>query len=189
MIDTNRYVPFIIKHKLTQAQFLLLYLLYKDEIHHIRDYKKAFPTLDGSMIGGIPLQQLIDEGYIKSIGKGVNSDELQLTEKFTYIFVDEFEAGEQLIDLYPAFIVKDGKRYPLKLTDRNVLRKAYGKAINNNKEEHKEIIKDVNYAIENNLINGKLENFILSLAWRDIRKERLNIVDKQEEETINSKDF
>lgn len=179
MIDTNRYVPFIIKHKLTQPQFLLLYLLYKKEIHHIDAYKKAFPTPDGSMIGGIPLKQLIDEGYLARIKNHGNekiiSTELILTDKFTYIFVDSFEAGEELVAAYPAFMTKGGNRMPLKFGDINQLRKLYAGAINNSKEEHKEVLLDVEYAKENNLIMGKLENFILSKAWLDVRKIRLGL--------------
>ncbi len=187
MIDTNRYIPFIIKHKLTQPQFLLLYLLYKKEIHHINAYKKAFPTPDGSMIGDIPLKQLIDEGYLARIknhgNEKVLSGELILTDKFTYIFVDSFQAGEELIEAYPAFMVKQGNKMPLKFGDAGNIRKIYAIAISHSKEEHREVLKDVEYAKENGLIMGKLENFILSKAWNDVRKIRLGIVDENELET------
>ncbi len=175
MIDTDRYIPFLKKNKLTSNQFLLLLLIYEKKWKLITEYKLMFPTDDGSMIGKFPLEDLIQRGFINKVKDNPKADSYIITKKFTKIFCDEFEAGNQIWDLYPRIIVSGGVEFALKLTDKNEFRKEYHKRIRGNYEEHLEVIKDLEYAIENRLIKGKIENFVKSEAWTDIRKERLSI--------------
>lgn len=173
MIEVDRYISFLEKNKLTQEQFLLLLLVHKKEYKLIERYKKMFPVEGGSMIGKFPFEDLINRGFVEIVGKDKNANSFIVTKKFTKIFTDEFEAGNQIWDLYPRTIISSGTSFPLKLWDKNEMRKEYYKRIKGNYDEHLEVIKDLEYAIDNNLIKGKLENFIKSEAWTDIRKERI----------------
>lgn len=174
MIEVDRYIPFLKKNKLTSNQFLLLLLIHQKKWKLIEEYKSMFPTEDGSMIGKFPLEDLINRGFIDKIKDNSKADSLIITKKFTKIFCDKFETGDQIWELYPRIIINNGISFPLKLWDKNEMRDEYHKRIKGNYEEHLEVIKDLEYAIENNLIKGKLENFIKSEAWTDIRKERLS---------------
>lgn len=174
MIQVDRYIPFLKKNKLTSSQFLLLLLLYQKKYKLIEEYKLMFPTEDGSMIGKYPLDDLIKRGYIEQVNPtDVTAKSYTITTKFSKIFCDKFEAGNQIWDLYPRIVTNEGKNFPLKLWDKNEMRDVYYERINGNYEEHLEVLKDLEYAIENGLIKGKLENFIKSEAWTDIRKERI----------------
>lgn len=175
MIDVDRYVPFLHKNKLTSTQFLFLLLVYQKKWKLIEIYKATFPTDDGSMIGRAMREDLVKRGFFERINPtGDRADNYRVSKKFTDIFIDEFEAGNQIWDLYPRAMVSEGKEFPLKLMDKNEMRKEYYKRIRGNNDEHFEVIKDLEYAIENRLIKGKIETFVKSEAWLDIRKERLN---------------
>ncbi len=176
MLDCERYIKFLKDNKLTQAQFLFLLLVYKKKWKLIEEYKKIFPSEDGSMIGKQMREDLVRQGFFKRVNPDSDkADNYTITEKFSNIFADEYEVGNQIWDLYPKDITSGGKTYPLKLMDKNELRKEYYNRIKGNYEEHLEVLEDLKYAIENNLIKGKIENFVKSEAWTDIRKERIVI--------------
>jgi hypothetical protein len=173
MIQVDRYIPFLIENKLTQPQFLLLYCIYREKWEIIAKYKEAFPTDDGSMIGKFPLQDLVDRGFIIRLDDGKTVDSFEITTKFAKIFVDEFEAGNQFWDLYPAFVVTEGKRLPLSTMDKNLFRKIYSDRINHDFEEHTEVMKDLQYAVDEGLINMGIEKFVRSEMWSKIRQMRI----------------
>lgn len=177
MIDEDRYMSFLERNKLNQAQFLLLYLLYKKRYDLIERYKKMFPTPDNSAIGSISFDDLLNRKFITEVNnKGVTPDSAaayELTDKFTNIFIDKFECAKELWELYPSFVLSDGKRFPLTLCDEDKFREDYAKKINFSREEHDEVIKDLKYAKDNNLIKGKIDTFVASRHWLAIRKERL----------------
>ncbi len=174
MIDLERYISFLEKNKLTSGQFLMLLLLYKKQYKLIDRYKIMFPTEDNSMLGKSMRDDLINRGFLDKVNPNDNSaTNYTVSKKFSKIFCDEYEAGNQIWDLYPRIILSEGKDYPLKLWDKNEMRKIYYQRIRGNYEEHLEVLKDLEFAIENRLIKGKLENFIKSEAWTDIRKERI----------------
>lgn len=174
MIDSKGYIAFLKKNKITTTQYLLLHLLYHKEYNLINEYKLLFPTDDGSMIGTILLDDLIKRGFIEKVDPNdVMAQNYKITTKFSKIFCDKFNAGNEVWDLYPRMILSQGKNFPLKLWDKNEMRETYYNRIKGSYEEHLEVLQDLKYAIDNNLIKGKLENFIKSEAWTDIRKERI----------------
>lgn len=174
MIDVDRYIPFLKKHKLNQPQFLLMYLLHLQRFDLIEEYKQMFPTEDGSSIGTHSFNDLLTRGFIERTGETNTAISYRLTDKFIHIFIDKFECSEQLWKAYPSFIIREGKRYTLKLTDEDELRELYAKKINYSREEHDRVMEDLKYAVENNLIVGTIRNFVLSRQWNSIREERLN---------------
>lgn len=188
MVDVERYVPFLKKHKLTQNQFLFLLLVHQKKWKLIEEYKAMFPTDDGSMIGKAMREDLYNRGFFeKDDPKSEKADNYKISKKFSRIFADKFEVGNELWDLYPRALLSEGKDYPLKLMDKNEFRNIYYERINGSYDEHLEVIKDLEYAIEHRMLKGKIENFVKSEAWADIRKERLSIIDKTL--TIDNDDF
>ena len=185
--NVERYVEFITKNKLTQAQFLLLYLIYRKKYECIKIYKERCPTEDGSMIGKAPLQDLIDRKFICPVNEEQKADSYVLTDKFLLLFIkDIYEASNQFWDKYPGFISINGVPTPLTNMDKYKFALIYGERIDHSVDEHLEVLKDLDFGVKNNLIRSSIENFVRSENWLKLRQIRLNQqVIKQAEELSN----
>lgn len=172
--DVERYLDFIIKHKLTQSQFLMLYLLYRKKYDAISKYKEAFPSDDGSMIGEGLKQDLVERGFIQKVGEGTKADDYVITNKFTNLFfADRHEAAKDFWANYPGFVNIQGANVPLTNMDKFAFANIYAERIDYSIDEHREVIKDLQFANTNNLIRSSIENFVRSQAWEKIRPIRL----------------
>lgn len=175
MILLDRYIDFLEKHKLTQAQFFMLYCLYKENYNVLKRYKKLFPADDGSLIGQYMLDDVIRKGFIEKIdGDDVTANGYKITDKFRKAFIDKKEAAIQFKDNYPPFMLKDGVRYPLSAIDEDEFIKLYNERAQFSVDEHIEIMKDLKYAVDNNLIQMNIKNFVGSKQWVHIRVLREN---------------
>lgn len=191
MLLEERYIDFICDNKLTQGQFLLLYLLYKKRGDLIVKYKKHHPTedveKDKSMIGEYWVNDLIAREYIVTIEvNGKNT--YQVSDKFKAIFCNPIDVADELMHAYPGTMEIDGKIIPLTAIDTIVVANTYGKAILDSYQEHLEVLKDIQYGIENNMLSIGLKTFINSKFWLVIRKKRLLFV-VGDEETKQTKSF
>ncbi len=184
MLLEERYIDFICEHSLTQGQFLLLYLLYKQRGDLIIKYKKFHPTEnvseDKSMIGEYWVKDLIRREYIVTVEVD-GRDTYQVSDKFKAIFCDPYVVAEELIMAYPSTMEIDGKIIPLTAIDTVVVANTYGKAILDCYTEHLEVLKDIKYGKENNMLSIGLKTFINSKFWLGIRKKRLMFVDGDNE--------
>ena len=180
----DRYIEFLYKNKLTQSQFLFLYCLYHKKYELLRKYKEMFPTPDNTIIGKEIFNDLIRKGFIIQLKKGTTVNDFKITDKFIKNFINKNEAVKELFDLYPAFYESGGIKYPLTLVDEEVLATTYYEKIGGDLQEHFEILKDISYGIDNGLIKGKIEIFIKSKQWINIRK--LREADIRQEEKNNN---
>lgn len=167
MLLEEQYVNFICKHKLTQGQFLLLFLLYKERIDLIQKYKKEFPADDGTMIGKYWLDDLITRGFLAKEGKHT-----KVTVLFKQQFCNKIDVAEELLRVYPSTLEIDGKIVPLTAIDTIEVANLYIDKILDNREEHEEVLKDIQYAVQHNMINIGIKKFILSKYWLAIRQKR-----------------
>lgn len=176
MILHKQYLHFLFKTGLTQAEFLLLYLIHKKDQEYIDLYKERFPTGDGTMIGDYNTKRLLKQGWI--IEKEKN---LEVTEKFKkYLFDDSVSDlnYSELLDYYPKFFEnKEGTKLPLVLADKFVYNSKYSQKVCYNAAEHNEVLKDLQYGIDNNLINFGIAKFIDSNYWEILRPMRLDDTD------------
>lgn len=173
-LEVDRYVDFIIKNKLTQPQFLLMYLIHRKRYSSITKYKEAFPTDDGSMIGKNALQDLINNGFLIKVNEENKANSFCLTNKFTSLFFkDKFEAIEALIEIYPGFIEIKGTPSPLITTDKYKLASLYAEHIDYSVDEHLLILEDTKFGREKGLIRCNIEKYITSNMWQKIREIRL----------------
>lgn len=172
MINVDSYVPFIIKHKLTQQQFLLLYLLYTERVDLIKKYKASFPTDDGTMLGKYFTDDLIKRKFLnKSISGNVMS--ITLTDKFTKLFENVDSMCEQILSAYPAFTMSSGgTKMPLTLVDIDELKMIYLNVVGIDPVEYKEILSDIEYGKKHSLINYRIDKFFKSLFYKKIRELR-----------------
>jgi len=168
MILEESYFKFIVQNNITEKQFSLLYLLYKNKPQLIELYKEMYST-DSTMIGQKETDDLFDKGFLKRNIK----NQIVVTPKFLQAFIDKFVASDEILALYPKYHDTGITTIPLTAMDRNVLANLYEHAINGSIEEHYEVLKDIQYAIDHNLIVIGLDKFIKSHWWKVIRPKRL----------------
>lgn len=182
MLLHDSYLRFIIKNNLTQAQYLLLHLVYHERVDLIRDFKEAFPSEDSTMIGEYWVKDLINRGYLVQSPKGT----LEIGMTFKVAFIDKYTACEEVYAIYPTHFKKDGVQIPLGAMDRNVFANLYDIAIMSSIAEHLEIMEDIKFAIKHELLNIGIEKFIKSKYWLAIRPKRKENNIKQR--TVTSQD-
>lgn len=172
--SVERYIDFITKNKLTQEQFLFLYLIKRKKGTAMRQYMETFPHADGSMIGQFLKKDLIIRGFVKKIGNGENFNDYETTEQYNLIFVkDPFEAAMQIWKLYPGFVKIEGRDIPLTNMDKYQFTNKYCEMISHDLVEHLQVVEDVKFGAENGLIRVTIEKFIHSAGWEKIREVRL----------------
>lgn len=184
MILEDSYVKFLVEHGLTQNQYLLLHLVYKKRPDLIKVYKQAFPSDDDTMIGQYFIDDLFKKGFLEKKG-----DTIVVSSKFLEAFIDKHTASDEIFEVYPTHWSKDGVSIPLSAMDRNVFANLYDKAIGSSILEHLEVVKDINFAIQENLLNIGIDKFVKSKYWLIIRPKRLENVIKINVETIRDHDY
>lgn len=189
MINEDKYIDFIVENKVTQKQFLLLHLVYRNRWDLLSKYKKAFPTNDGTIIGRQETDDLIDRGFIiyskDHTGKVVD---LRVSDEFRKSYTNEIYIAEEIYNVYPNFYQDDnGINYPLTAYDRMAFAKIYLDKIHYSQKEHEEILEDIKFGKENNLIKIKISNFLTSDYWKVLRELRHNkeIEDKSNNQILD----
>ena len=172
MLNIKKLVPFLIEVGLTAEEFLLLHLKYLGKKSLLRQYKKEFAKEQANILTIAIKDKAIKLGYVAK-------DESRLgyfiyfTDKWKELYVEEWNAGNELWDLYPGFIKIKGSNATLTNTDKASWRSLYYSTIEGLKGEHEEIMLDTKYAIEHDMIRVKIIDYVRSEAWSKIRPLRL----------------
>ena len=145
--NTIIIVEFCAKHKLTINEFFILYLTYK------KDYKSIYKYMgevEPYSMGINRIKSLEERGFCeeKNVIEGNNTkyyaDMLILKPKF-YNSLDKIfsleNAAEEVWEAFPAIIKNDGKNFPAKTISPEAFESVYMKAIKNNPETHKKVLK------------------------------------------------
>lgn len=176
--EPENYVDFLCKNKIRPNQFLLLYLLYTEKMvkegSSLRFTKGGLIykwSHEGAGWTKEEVKDLVDKEYVISLSPDYAFDQLILTSKFVdLMFVNGGEAFEELLNLYPDTFMVQGNKVFTKTVDLDVMEKAYVKAIRGSQTKHKEVMEILGYAIEKNLLNIKIDKFILGKVWDSVRK-------------------
>jgi len=176
-INLEEYVQFICKHRITQRQYLFLILVYHKRFDLVAEYKKVFPIIEQK---GYDQQRMLDEDEKDElIKKGflvIKKDSKELNpyiigDKFAELFVDSLVAIEELYFNYPKFSHKGN--FPLLTMSIEEAEIKYINRIGGSRIEHKEILKDIEYGVINNLLDIGVQKFIDSEFWNSLRTLRL----------------
>lgn len=187
-LNVERYLEILEKTKLTQEEFIFLYLIFRKKYEAIKTYKRIYPTDDGSMIGEKGKQFLIEKGYLVHSGDGTKPSDYEITEKFTRLYLSNiFNAADELIDAYPGFIKINGVPQTLINMDRYQFAIKYGERIDHSIDEHLEILKDVKFGRDHDLIRVGIDMFLGAQMWEKLREIRLKR--QQVKEVIEDKSF
>ena len=175
MIQVKSYLKVLKKAKLTQAQYLLLHCLHFKLYIELKEYMELFPPPSDKLniIGDYWFKDLLDRGYLTSTNsRPTEARHYKVGQKFLDIFIDKYLAIEEIWEYYPDFMIKGDKRYPLKAVDQEKMAELYFEKIGGIIIEHIEIITDIKFMVDNNLVYCSLEKFIGSKGWIGIRKIR-----------------
>ena len=156
-------IKFCLKHKLHLNEFVILYFT-KEDSKLLDKYLNSFSY--NGQISNVDKDKLLEEGFLESI-----NDEYIVTDKFYNLFdiADLFETD--IYDKYPGFVYTGAKRLTVKSGTLHELTQLYKKYVGTH-EEHKEVELDLQFAINNDLIQFSITNFIGGY-YKDIRKLRL----------------
>lgn len=112
-------------------------------------------------------------------GEALNVKSLEFTDRFLKkYFKMSCEAGEELFEAYPSFLVlPNGAMLPAKNITSKVVYKslddfffAYCKKIKFDPEMHDKVMKSLEYAKTNNLLQSGISEFVISEKWREYIK-------------------
>ena len=164
----DEVLKFCVREKITISQFIFLYCEYHNLDQLYQDYCSQ-NGYNSKILPDVLLRDLLERELLVKKGK-----DIFITEKFEHLFTDYKQCGDELFEVYPAFAINtsNGTSMPLKGVDKYEMSIKYHKLIGKSTKEHKEIILDLKYAIDLNLINFKIDKFILGEMWKDFRKLR-----------------
>jgi hypothetical protein len=171
--DVSKYVDFLTRNKLTEHQFLMLWLVHTKDKTNIIKYKNTFGEFKL-----VDILDLIDRGWINDFGivrdgvRTYNIYDFLVTDRFTQvILIDEDDAYEELCKNYVKFIEVKGTRYPAITGDPVKLSKDYWKAHKGNRAEHERIVELTKRFVNDNKIQKvKIENYIKNQMWKLIEE-------------------
>lgn len=171
MINVELQYKLLEKLKISQAQLFYLICIHEKKYDLLVKYGKLYNVpKNAGYIGAKAYLELKNYELIKTDNNNVDF----CTDKFTDLYVDKYTAFYNLKQVYPDFSNINGKKVPLQSANEETYSTLYIKKINGSLIEHKEILKDVIFAIEHNINFTSLKNFIESRTWLSYRKARNN---------------
>jgi hypothetical protein len=185
MISVRKYVNFIIDNDLTQSQVLFLMLIRnKNTLYDVADqYIKYITARDGYILPKSLINDLQEKGYVEFLVESPTKlSEFEATEKLKSLLIDEDECSTQFLRAYPHIIRSGSNTFPTMTADANKFRKMYCELIHYSVDEHKQMMLDLQYAIENNMILVGIDKYFSSEFYLSVRE-------KREEEQITDVDF
>lgn len=168
--------------KLTPAQLMFVKMLVRDPTYDDLEWKRIRRRLASDYqkyVGGLTpgeLADLISRDIIlddNDMGETVLAY-YEINPKFSNKFtLKVYPMASELQDRYPArFRGSNGEWYIGVTVSAEEIAKDYLRAINNDPEEHKRVMEDLEWAKKNNAIIVGLKKFVLSKYWKVIRETR-----------------
>lgn len=181
-ISLNEEITIYINSGLTPTEFFVLRLLFlaiDGEKKYLFNYLSN--VNNGKQLFRDTLQSLINKKVINSTfqipkeGETLNFKTIPFNKNFLKMYLKESnQLGKELFDLYPPFININGKLCSIKNFTKAGLYSFedfclfYAKQIKNATVTHERVMDALRFAIENNLINYTILEFISSHKWIEI---------------------
>lgn len=167
---------FMLDNNINEKEYVLLLSMYYMNIDDdvpklVTRYAKKWGVVINLKPAMYPRE--VKEGLVMKGMLDRAEDKYILSDKFLDLFVNDYIAGQEVIDEYPGFATINGVRIPLKTESRIVLRELYWKTINGLRKEHEEVMKDIQYGIQEGMLNQNIRKFIEAEYYRDLRKLRV----------------
>jgi len=174
--------------KVSPSQLMFIKLLVSDPALDTATRKKNAIKLSlryKDVTGGLAVEDMIDL-ISRDIVIDYNDagkcqyDYYEINPKFASKFeLKVYPMPFELQDAYPArFKGSDGKLYLGSNVSAEEIAMDYIRAIDNNLDEHKEVMKDLAWGVENSAIILGLKKFVLTRYWKVLREARLKKVSR-----------
>lgn len=169
------------KYRLTAEEWLLIRLLFlASEEENKQDYLLRYLSYRtdlsfSSIISSLQEKGVILKTYKIRKGESFKPEDIPFNKSFlNNYFKYSAELGGDLFSHYPVSMIVNGVTHSMRGTqgkyrDLDEMLLAYGKAIKNNPETHKEVIKLLEWGKENNLVNTGMAEFIASKGWINLK--------------------
>lgn len=196
-ISVDRELNLLTQYGLTAEEWWIIKLLFlasypESRVQPLEEYSKIVGGLKLDIIESLQAKGILKKFKVKKTDH-LDIDDIQFNFvkgedgksypdiPFTANFIKSFlkhsgELGKELFLTYPEFINVNGSFIGARsITTGNHFGSMddffffYGKSIKWNPEAHAEVIRLVNYAKENNLINCSLATFVINQRWREIQ--------------------
>lgn len=164
MLDLKSFVDFCAKHNLTANQVLFCLLVYEKKYELIYKYvNEVAPFTDEERL------DLSKRGFIMNANKGGDTyaDFYVITEKFLKeISIDTGLATQELWDLFPAFFVSNGRKFPGRTIGPEDLHPIYTRKLKGSTAKHKKIMVALQEQIEANDIGVGIKKWVEGEFWK-----------------------
>jgi hypothetical protein len=163
---------------MTPNQFMFCYMKHTYHIGGEKLLKRYFENV--KRFQGEEIKDLIKRGYVEDFNEPGKDfmDSYLITPKFVKaVFIDTDEAGEELWNTYPAYLMINSVRVAARSCDKEEIIERYAKIIKNNIKKHKEIIELLKKAIKRGEINMGIEKWVKSEQWeilKGVKEDRPN---------------
>lgn len=178
--DIDKYVDFLTENKITEHQFLILWLVHTKDNNNIRKYKQSFGQFNTDQV-----IDLVDRGWIDDFGT-IKDNKIEfniynyvVTDEFVKKFIiDEEDAYHRLIAIYPRWFIIKGIKFPTVTGDPLKISKEYAKYHKGNKLATDRVEKITKLYFEKNPIAiAKIENYVLNRMWNLFEDEAMGTKD------------
>jgi hypothetical protein len=167
--DINKYIDFLVKNKISEHQFLILWLVHTKDQANINRYESSLGKFSTTEV-----MDLVKRNWLDDYGRATNICDMVVTEKFTKVVViDEEDSYEELRKAYPGWLEIKGVAVPAITGDPRKISLEYFKCHRGDRAKHEEIIGIVRrWFAGKTLAQEKIENFVLNKRW-ELLKEKL----------------
>lgn len=170
MIKLQQVQAIINKLEITIDMFYVLYLMHINDKAELRRYRGIILKYREKTLTDIEIKTLEELGLLTRLHDG----SFKPSDKFVELFVDKYEAANQFWNTYPAYIKTDdgSKMLPLKIMDVQIFYELYMTTIGGLLSEHAKIMEDLKYAVKHRFPFSKIDTYIRSKQWLEVRKVR-----------------
>lgn len=171
--DIDKYVDFLCKHRLSESQFLILWLVYTKDKNNLNKYIQVKGNFSKHDIHYLIDCKFLDYYNDRDIINGnFNMIDFQVSEKFSKIvIIDEDDAYEELCSVYPKWMEVKGTKWPMIKGDPMKIGKSYYKAIKGNKLAHQRVIDITIKYFKNKPVLSNIEDYVLNRRWNLLEEE------------------
>ena len=184
MIDVRQYVNYLVKHQINDKMFILCYLIYLKDSKLLNEYKALIKKYDGIVLTEQQKDLLVRKGFLVRNGKNYSVGAV-----FKSIINDKNKNVSKFYNLYPSFAVGKDKTYPLKGVDFSIIAEIYNSVVGVLDTDSEELLKDIEYGIENNIVFGRIDKFLTTKQFLEIRKLRKGNPQTVTKDDDDEKDF
>lgn len=169
--DIDKYVKFLVEHKLTEHQFLMLWLIKTKNTDAIALYRRNKSFNIAELDDLIERKWIDDFGLVKDNVRTFNIVDFVVTDKFDKIIIDPDDAYEELCKVYPKWFNFKGIKAPAITGDPDKLAKLYFECHKGNRLIHERIVHITREYHRNKDPMEKMENYIKNKRWEMLEDE------------------